>query len=82
MIVGVPSKNFTCSLLKPGITLSRFPCSSRTPCSMAVLYGFGNQSDSHETGMGQLYCQVQDVQHRIIWPNDYSQSKLQGCDWW
>ena len=44
--------------------------------------GFGNQSDSHETGMGQLFVQVQNVQHRIIWPNEYSQSKLEGCDWW
>ena len=44
--------------------------------------GFGNQSDSHETGMGQLFVQVQNVQHRIIWPDAYSQSKLEGCDWW
>ena len=44
--------------------------------------GFGNQSSTHNNGMGQLFCQVQDVQHRIVWPNDYSQSKLQGCDWW
>ena len=44
--------------------------------------GFGNQSDSHETGMGQLFVQVQNVQHRILWPNEYSQSKLEGCDWW
>jgi branched-chain amino acid transport system substrate-binding protein len=44
--------------------------------------GFGNQSNSHETGMGQLFVQVQNVQHKIIWPNDYSESKLEGCDWW
>ena len=44
--------------------------------------GFGNQSSTHNNGMGQLFCQIQDVQHKIIWPNDYSQSKLQGCDWW
>jgi branched-chain amino acid transport system substrate-binding protein len=44
--------------------------------------GFGNQSSTHNNGMGQLYCQVQDVQHKIIWPNDYSQSKLRGADWW
>jgi len=44
--------------------------------------GFGNQASTHNSGMGQLYCQVQDVQHRIIWPNDYSQSKLRGADWW
>jgi branched-chain amino acid transport system substrate-binding protein len=44
--------------------------------------GFGNQSSTHNNGMGQLYCQVQDVQHRIIWPTDYSQSKLRGADWW
>ena len=44
--------------------------------------GFGNQASTHNSGMGQLYCQIQDVQHRIIWPNDYSQSKLRGADWW
>jgi len=32
--------------------------------------------------MGQLFVQVQNVQHKIIWPNDYSESKLEGCDWW
>ena len=44
--------------------------------------GFGNQSSTHNNGMGQLFCQVQDVQHKIIWPNDYSQSKLRAADWW
>ena len=44
--------------------------------------GFGNQSSTHNNGMGQLFCQIQDVQHKIIWPNDYGQSKLRGCDWW
>ena len=44
--------------------------------------GFGNQSSTHNNGMGQLFCQIQDVQHKIIWPNDYSQSKLRSADWW
>lgn len=44
--------------------------------------GFGNQSDSPETGMGQLYVQVQDVQHKIIWPDPIAESKLQPAPWW
>lgn len=44
--------------------------------------GFGNQADSHETGMSQLYVQVQDVQHKIIWPDAISESKLQPAPWW
>jgi len=44
--------------------------------------GFGNQADTHNTGMGTLYCQVQDVQHKIIWPPDYNQSELRPSPWW
>lgn len=44
--------------------------------------GFGNQSNSHETGMSQLYVQVQNVQHKIIWPDAISESKLQPSPWW
>ena len=44
--------------------------------------GFGNQSDSHETGMSQLYVQVQDVQHKIIWPDAIAESKMRPSPWW
>jgi branched-chain amino acid transport system substrate-binding protein len=44
--------------------------------------GFGNQADSHESGMSQLYVQVQNVQHKIIWPDAISESKLQPAPWW
>jgi len=44
--------------------------------------GFDNQADSPETGMSQLYVQVQDVQHKIIWPDLIAESKLQPAPWW
>lgn len=44
--------------------------------------GFDNQADSHETGMGQLFVQVQDVQHKIIWPDAISESKMRPAPWW
>lgn len=44
--------------------------------------GFGNQADSHETGMSQLFVQVQDVQHKIIWPDAISESKMRPAPWW
>ena len=44
--------------------------------------GFGNQADSHETGMGQLFVQVQDVEHKIIWPGPIAESTLRPAPWW
>lgn len=44
--------------------------------------GFGNQADSPETGMSQLYVQVQNVEHKIIWPDLIAESKLQPSPWW
>ena len=32
--------------------------------------GFGNQAAELEKGMSQLYVQVQDGEHKIIWPNE------------
>ena len=32
--------------------------------------------------MSQLYVQVQDVQHKIIWPDAISESKLRLTPWW
>ncbi len=44
--------------------------------------GFGNQADSHETGMSQLFVQVQDIQHKIIWPDSISESRMRPAPWW
>lgn len=44
--------------------------------------GFGLQADSPETGMGQLFVQVQDREHKIIWPNEISESTLRPAPWW
>ncbi len=35
-----------------------------------------------EKGMSQLYVQVQDVQHKIIYPYAIKESKLQPAPWW
>ncbi len=35
-----------------------------------------------EKGMSQLYVQVQDVEHKIIFPNEISESKMQPAPWW
>ena len=32
--------------------------------------------------MSQLYVQVQDGQHKIIWPNEIAESKLRPSPWW
>lgn len=44
--------------------------------------GFNLQADSHETGMSQLFVQVQDIQHKIIWPDAISESKMRPSPWW
>ena len=44
--------------------------------------GFGNQASELEKGMSQLYVQVQDVRHKIIWPNEIAKSKLRPAPWW
>ncbi|VTZ27746.1 Branched-chain amino acid ABC transporter substrate-binding protein [Methylocella tundrae] len=35
-----------------------------------------------EKGMSQLYVQVQNAEHKIIYPYDIKQSKLQPAPWW
>ncbi|MBD8906683.1 ABC transporter substrate-binding protein [Methylorubrum zatmanii] len=35
-----------------------------------------------EKGMAQLYFQVQDEQHKIIYPNELVETKLQKAPWW
>ena len=44
--------------------------------------GFGNQAAELEKGMSQLYVQVQDGEHKIIWPNEIAESTLQPAPWW
>lgn len=44
--------------------------------------GFGNQAAELEEGMSQLYVQVQDTQHKIIWPGPIAESKLRPAPWW
>lgn len=44
--------------------------------------GFGNQADELEKGMSQLFVQVQDGEHKIIWPNEIAESKLRPAPWW
>jgi branched-chain amino acid transport system substrate-binding protein len=44
--------------------------------------GFGNQAAELDKGMSQLYVQVQDGLHKIIWPNEIAESKLRPSPWW
>jgi branched-chain amino acid transport system substrate-binding protein len=44
--------------------------------------GFGNQAAELDKGMSQLFVQVQDGQHKIVWPNEISESKLRAAPWW
>lgn len=44
--------------------------------------GFDNQADNLEDGMAQLFVQVQDGAHKIIWPNEIAESTLRPAPWW
>lgn len=44
--------------------------------------GFGNQADAVEKGMSQLYVQVQDREHKVIWPKEIAESSLRPAPWW
>lgn len=44
--------------------------------------GFGNQSTELEKGMSQLFVQVQDGAHKIIWPNQIAEASLRPAPWW
>ena len=44
--------------------------------------GFGNQSAELEKGMSQLYVQVQNVEHKIVYPYEIKESTLQPAPWW
>ena len=44
--------------------------------------GFEVSSKELEKGMSQLYVQVQNVEHKIIYPYEIKESKLQPAPWW
>ena len=44
--------------------------------------GFGLQTPELEKGVAQLFFQVQDVEHRIVFPTEVSDSKLVPAPWW
>lgn len=44
--------------------------------------GYPISATELERGVSQLYVQVQDDQHKIIFPNEISESKLQPAPWW
>jgi branched-chain amino acid transport system substrate-binding protein len=44
--------------------------------------GHGLQTNQLEKGMAQLYAQVQNVQHKLIFPNEVAETKLQKAPWW
>ncbi|PBB84527.1 ABC transporter substrate-binding protein [Mesorhizobium sp. WSM3876] len=44
--------------------------------------GYEISATELEKGMSQLYVQVQNVEHKIIFPNEISESKLQPAPWW
>ena len=44
--------------------------------------GYAVQAPSFDKGMSQLYVQVQNVEHKIIYPNEIKQIELQPAPWW
>ncbi|MGY3610304.1 MULTISPECIES: ABC transporter substrate-binding protein [unclassified Bradyrhizobium] len=40
------------------------------------------QTSEFEKGIAQLYFQVQNVEHKLIFPNEVSEAKLQPAPWW
>lgn len=44
--------------------------------------GFGNQSPELEGGMSQLFVQVQDGEHKVVWPGPVAESELRAAPWW
>ncbi len=40
------------------------------------------QADSLEKGQSQLYLQIQDREHKIIYPNDVAEGSLKPAPWW
>jgi branched-chain amino acid transport system substrate-binding protein len=44
--------------------------------------GYPISATELEKGMSQLYVQVQNAEHKIVFPNEISESKLQPAPWW
>jgi branched-chain amino acid transport system substrate-binding protein len=44
--------------------------------------GYEITSKELEKGMSQLYVQVQNVEHKIIYPYEIKESTLQPAPWW
>ncbi len=44
--------------------------------------GFAVSAAEIDKGMSQLYVQVQNVEHKIIYPYEIKESKLQPAPWW
>jgi branched-chain amino acid transport system substrate-binding protein len=44
--------------------------------------GYAIRAKELEEGMGQLYVQVQDGEHKIIYPDEIGQSTLRKAPWW
>lgn len=44
--------------------------------------GYEISATELEKGMSQLYVQVQKGEHKIVFPNEISESKLQPAPWW
>jgi branched-chain amino acid transport system substrate-binding protein len=42
----------------------------------------GLQSAEIEKGQSQFYCQVQDKEHKIIYPSQISEAKIKPAPWW
>jgi branched-chain amino acid transport system substrate-binding protein len=40
------------------------------------------QTAGIEKGQSQFYCQIQDQQHKIVYPNEISEAKLTPAPWW
>ena len=44
--------------------------------------GYDVTTKELEKGMSQLYVQVQDVEHKIIYPYEIKESTLKPAPWW
>ena len=40
------------------------------------------QTSELDKGVAQLYFQVQNVDHKLVFPNEVAETKLQPAPWW
>jgi branched-chain amino acid transport system substrate-binding protein len=46
-------------------------------------HGFDSlQTSDIEKGQAQFYCQIQDQEHKIIYPNELAEAKITPAPWW